>query len=308
MHAARLLLFLCLLPLLACCVSANPNGNVSPPRIALVGDSWPLIMRHHQGFKRALVERGYRPRQVRNVAIGWSFLGLTETRLSYPGVESYRFVEERYMRVLDETFARYPTIDIVHLSLGGADILHDMPGDLDPAGQERFIRATILPNIDRVLTRLRATYPDKHIVFVSYDYINFRDTWAEHKRTQGRWERLGQPEPIEMNEMMLTLKKLQQETVAKHPEVVFVDYIGRTKEYAGVPPTMEEPTPREYLWRDGMHLSRDGNKKLAEYCLDQVYEPWLFPLRDVRGQVVLPERELRQDSTPDALAKNRLSP
>lgn len=301
MHFFRLLAVVCLIPLLAHCVSANPHGNVSPPRIALIGDSWPVIMRHHQGFKRALVEQGYRPRQVRNIAIGWSFMGLTERRLAYPGIESYRFAEEQYMRVLDEAFARYPTIDIVHFSLGGADILHDMPPHLDAAGQERFIRETVLPNIDRVLTHLRETYPDKHIVFVSYDYINFRDTRAQNKRTQARWERLGQPEPFEMNEMMLRLKKLQQETVAKHQGVVFVDYLGRTKKYFGIVPYMDEPTPREYLWKDGMHLSREGNTRLATYCLENAYKPWLFPLRDVRGQAILPERALRSKSGHDRL-------
>lgn len=302
MQIVRVLMVLCLLPLLARCVTAHPNGNVSPPRIALVGDSWPLIMRHHQGFKRALVEQGYRPRQVRNVAIGWSFLGLTETRLSLPGIESYRFIEDHHLQKLHETFTRYPSIDIIHLSLGGADILHDMPGNLDAEDQERFIREMILPNLDRLLHHLGATYPDKRIVFVSYDYINFRDTRADNKRTQARWEQLGQPEPIEMNEMMLRLNQLQQETVAKHPGVTFIDYVGQTKEYAGVLPTMQEPTPHEFLWKDGMHLSREGNKKLAEYCIEEVYDPWLFPLRDVRGGVVLPERALRARTIPAKLA------
>ncbi len=265
-------------------------------------------MRHHQGFKRAFVEGGYKPRQVRNVAVGWSFLPFLEARLSFPGVESYRYLEEAYLQKLDRTLNRYPTIDIIHLSLGGADVLHDMAPNLDPMDQERFIRENVLPNIDALLHHLEQKYPGKHVVFVSYDYINFRDTRSNHKRTQARWEQLGQPEPVEMNHLMSRLTELQQEVVQRHPGVTFIDYVGRTKLLAGAPSNLLEPTPAAFLWKDGMHLSREGNTRLAEYCLDQAYKEWLLPLRDVRGQVILPDRPIRSFDGDERLAGTPVSP
>lgn len=308
MEVVRTLAVLCLIPLLAHCVSANPGGNVSPPRIALVGDSWPLLMRHHEGFKRALVQEGYRPRQVRNVAVGWSFLPFVEARLSFPGVETYRYLEEPYLRKLDRTLKRYPTIDIIHLSLGGADVLHDMPPNLPPEEQERFIHENVLPNLDALLFHLEQTYPDKHVVFVSYDYINFRDTRNQNKRTQERWDKLGEPDPLEMNRLMLRLTELQGEVARNHPGVTFIDYVGRTKQIVGRPANLAEPTPAAYLWKDGMHLSREGNTWLAEYCLDQAYRQWLMPLRDVRGHVIRPARSPRSFDGVDRLAGTPVSP
>lgn len=270
------------------CVTYTPDGNIAPPRIALVGDSWPLIMRFHGGFKQALVEEGYRPRQVRNIAVGWSYLGLTERRLAFQGIEAHRYVSEWQLEKLHRILARYPTIEIIHLSLGGADLLHDMPPRLTPAEQEAFLRNNVMPHIDFVLAELVAAHPDKLIAFVGYDYVNFRDFRAEHKRTQQRWEDLGQPEPVDLNEMSWRLNQLQQEVVAKHSGVLFIDTLGLTKGRLAADSSFWEPSPRLGLWKDGMHLSREGNAELARLCLDSAYRDRLMPLTDSRGRLIRP--------------------
>jgi lysophospholipase L1-like esterase len=281
------------------CVTAAPRGNVSPPRIALVGDSWPLIMRFHGGFKEALVEEGYRPRQVRNVAIGWSYMGLTETRTSFKGIESYRFIEARRLDTLEELLERYPTIDIIHLSLGGADLLHDMPPRLPPYEQEAYLRKNVVPNIEAILSELTTTYPNKLVALVGYDYLNFSEVRFDYARTQERWEELGRPSAAELNEMSWRLNQIQQEVAARYPTVVFIDCLGLTKERLAANESFSEPSPRAGLWKDGMHLSRDGNAALARLCLDSGYREKLFPLRDARGRVIRPTGKLPSPRAPD---------
>ncbi len=270
------------------CLTYMPEGDVSPPRIALVGDSWPLIMRYHGGFTQAFVEQGYRKRQVRNVAVGWSYLGLTEQRLAFQGIEAYRFVDESRLDALDEVLERIPTIEIIHFTIGGADFLHDMPGGLPAHEQEVYFREHVAGHVDAILTRLETSHPDKLIAFVGYDYLNFRDAMATNKRTHARWERLHQPEPVFLNEMMWRLTQLLQEVVAKHPGVVFVDVTGLTKSRLGADPSMWEPAPIEGMWKDGMHLSREGNAALARHCLETVYWDRLMPLRDSHDRIIYP--------------------
>lgn len=293
MQVVRTVAVLSSLVVLPHCVTASPHGNVTPPRISLVGDSWPLIMRFHGGFREALVAEGYRPRQVRNVAVGWSFMGLTETRLAYQGIESYKYLDSDKLERLDRVLARYPTIDIIHLSLGGADIIHELVPELAPPEQERYLRERVIPYIDAVLSYLEETYPDKHIALIGYDFLNFRDTRLQNKRTERRWEKLGEPDPITLNELSWRFDQLQAEVVRKHPGVVFISYLGRTKERLGVAPSLWEPTPEEGLWKDGMHLSRKGNADLARYCLDHAYAEWLFPMVDARGRPMVPRLDDR---------------
>ena len=86
--------------------------------------------------------------------------------------------------------------------------------------------------------------------------------------------------------MSWRLNQLQQEIVARHPGVMFVDVLGFTKERLGANGSFWEPSPRDGMWRDGMHLSREGNVALARYCLDMGYRERLMPLRDARGRLI----------------------
>lgn len=276
--------------LLVQCVAAHPRGNVTPPRIALIGDSWPLMMRFRNGFPRALVEDGYRPRQVRQIAVGWSPIPGVESGMAYVGVDVADFDTPPYYERLDQALKRYPTIDILHVGLGGADLLHRMPPSLPLEEKEAFMRKEVMPHVDSVLTHLEQAYPDKHIALVGYDFLNFRDTRERSELTMGRWIHLGRPSPLELNEMMVRLNDLQKEVAAKHPKVLFIDYIGQTKERLRVRPNIREPNPEAGMWRDGLHLSAEGYRDLARYCLEQAYRDWLMPLRDVRGNVVAPAR------------------
>ncbi len=91
-----------------------------------------------------------------------------------------------------------------------------------------------------------------------------------------------------MNTLMQRLNELQRELASRHPDVVFIDYLGQTKERLRMEPDLNEPNPEAALWRDGMHLSVAGNTDLARYCLDAAYREWLFPLRDVAGNPIAP--------------------
>lgn len=285
------------LSMLACagCVSVIPKGNVAPPRIALVGDSWPLIMRYHGGFKEAFVELGYRPRQVRHIAVGWSYLRLTEERLSFQGIETHRYVEGRHLDTLDEFLAAHPTIEIIHFTLGGPDLLHDIPPNLPIEDQADFLQVHVVPVLDYVLGTLVARYPDKLVALVGYDYLNFREARHTHARTQRRWEELGEPTPEELNRLMWELNEVHRAVAAKHPGVLFIDVLGLTKRRFGLEPDMAEPSPVEGMWKDGMHLSAEGNAALAMHCLEVAYGQRLMPLRDARGRLIVPTGRNRKD-------------
>jgi len=271
------------------CVTSSPQGHVSPPRILLAGDSWPLLMRFHRGFQRALIEEGYRMREVRHVAIGWSIFPRVEAKLSSPGVhvEDYR---DRYLDKLYLVLEQYPTIDVIHLTLGGADLLHELPAGISPIEQETFIREEVLPPLDDILARLQERYPDKHIALVGYDFVNLWDTQDTNARTYERWKRLGKPDPVELNAVMWRFNLLQSELARRHPNVTYIDYMGQTKERLARRRTLWEANPQAGLWKDGMHLSSEGNRDLARYCLDVAYRDWIMPLRDSHGRVIEPRK------------------
>jgi len=164
------------------CATPAPDGNVSPPRIALVGDSWSTLMRVHHGFQNAFVDEGYKMRQVRWVAIGWSPLDGSRVHLSSAGAEADELHKARFKRQLAETLDTFPTIDIIHLSLGGADVLHDINPRVSPEIQEAYMRTHVVPHIREVIDFIRENYPEKHVALVGYDYLNFRDTHEKHWR------------------------------------------------------------------------------------------------------------------------------
>lgn len=273
----------CLAVALSGCATPNPGPNVSPPRIALVGDSWAVMMRWHRGFAKAYHAEGYRMRQVRYVAIGWPLLDGPGTRLASAGFEAEDLNTPEYKRDLREILNRFPTIEVIHLSAGGADVLHDMDPEMTYEERDAHLRDHILPSIRGIIEYIQTEFPDKHIALVGYDYVNLRDYHEINPRAQRYWTKLRGPEAAWLNVVIKELNAVQRELAASYPEIPFIDHLGHAKERLDVPQDMTEPTPRKGVWVDGLHLSRSGNVALAKYCLDQAYHDWIGPLTDVYG-------------------------
>lgn len=269
------------------CVTATPAGHVTPPRIALVGDSWPVLMRVHRGFSRALIEEGYHPRQVRYVAVGFAMFDGPGVSLSGAGLEADVMNSDAFKRKIERVLERFPTIDIIHLSAGGADLLHDVLPSMTPDEQTRYMREVIIPNVEALLQYFLEVHPNKHLALVGYDYLNLRD--PEHDRTLRHARRLEGADAQWVNEKQWQLNELQRELAAAYPDVLFVDHLGGAKKRLGVPDDFSEPNPLEAVWVDGLHLDLAGNVALARRCLDLGYRDWLMSLRDGRENVLRKE-------------------
>ncbi len=263
---------------LTVCVGLTGVAAAAPeevPRILLAGDSWSAFLHAYGSFHTVLPE----------------YTGLEEYRslgykTSIVGVSSSGYNQPEILALVSEELAAYPTVDIVHLSLGGNSILYGdswQPG-MTPA-QEQALYNQITGEIEDVIDYVLAIRPDIRIGLCGY-------TFVDHDRDGATVQ--------EMNEALVGMEQAKLALTQSKERVYYIHHLGLMQYHYGVPDaeppitpetlpypggypaytpmpggTVAHNAPLEALVDNDIHLTQAGYTILARRCVDEFYEEWL---------------------------------
>ncbi len=262
------------------CAGVALAGPTDVPRILLVGDSWPGFMHIFRSFDQTLGERP-----------GFEAFGQRGGRTTEVGIRASEFNTPHYLNLVAEELAAYPTIDIVHLSLGGNDFIMD--SNWTPAMSQATLDAFIdqvNAHTQAVIDFVLAIRPNIRIGLCGY-------TYGDHQ--------MGNATPLEMNTAWAYFESTRLALAQTNPRVFYIHNLGLTQYHYGIPnatpPIPAAPAeghvpypggyadnyvpfpggnpnynaPLEALMDDDLHLTMQGYDILARRCLDEFYQQWL---------------------------------
>lgn len=238
------------------------------PKILLVGDSWPWFMMLNQAFTTALDEEGLGQYEA---------LGMNTTA---PGSTAKQWRRERWLKVIQRELDANPSIDIVHVSLGGNDYLSRWSPKM-PIEDRTALFEEVRDNIEAVVKAILDMRPDIRVAIVEYDYVNAT--------------RKGSTIP-ELNKAGQILAHMKMEMSKKYPRCGYIQTYGLMQYTFGFPPDVAPhtvPMPGQapdftpfpggntelgspaVAMMDDIHCSPKGYHVVARHCIDVLYRDWI---------------------------------
>ncbi len=244
------------------------------PRILLTGDSWSALMLAFDTYGTVLQDfpgcENYR-------ALGF--------RTAVSGIHADEFVDPAILATVAEELALYPTIDIVHLSLGGNDILYGrwLP-TMTPEQQETLFN-TVTAHIETVIDFILAQRPDIRIglcgySFADHNYVDVLPTQANQAITMLEQKKLALAQSKDRVFYIHNLGLMQftfgipQADPPIPPQSV--PYPGGYPDYDPMPGgNILYAVPEEALIDSDVHLTPAGYDVIARRCMNEFYAEWL---------------------------------
>ena len=201
-----------LVVLAACSASGDPA-----PRILLAGDSWSALMQAFNTYQEILPEfadcENYR-------SVGF--------RTAVVDIRAHEFIAPEMLAKVAEELALYPTIDIVHLSLGGNDILYGRwQPTMSPEQQETLFN-TVTANIETAVDYILSLRPDIRVGLCGY-------TFADHDYTG--------VQPDQANQAIIRLEQKKRAMIQGKPRAFYIHNLGLMQYTYGIPQA-DPPIPR----------------------------------------------------------------
>ena len=162
------------------------------------------------------------------------------------------------------TLAAHPTVDMMHLSIGGNDILLDWTSVMAPAVEDALL-TSIVDDIEAVVLHALAQRPDLELFYSSYDYFR-------------RWT--SRATPLQSNTVFQELHSRVESRLASTPRVTTHNFYGLMQNLYGFSPLgllpgdpslpdINLPGPPEPFY-DAVHLSWDmGDGSSGPFGFDQ---------------------------------------
>jgi hypothetical protein len=246
-------------------------------RVLLVGDSWAAVSWLHESLRKSFAEIG-RPST-------WEKGDVT----SIGGSRADQWKEPEKLDLVTRELTAHPSIDCVHVFLGGNDFVNAWNAGLTPAETERSLQR-IVDDLAILVDCCLAQQSNVSVVLCGYDYLDFVETTEAAEvpwcATGAVWEKLGNPSPRQLNDAFADLETRKAELADSNPRVFHVNNFGQMQYHFGYPSknvapfTLEPPgnpdwpSPPEALNNglDCMHLNEEGYLVLARNCCEQFYE------------------------------------
>lgn len=287
-----------LLGLMASAFSSKSFAQCSEnetPKVLLVGDSWAFFMSVDQTINDVLFDWGH---------TGYTYY--TNLTLAENGAETDDFLLPAKQQEIQAKLNEFPSIEVVHLSIGGNDVLGDWNINFTQQQTDSLANA-VLARLDSVITFIKSARPGIQILWSGYTYPNFEEVIesAAPFQTQhpfyGTWQGMGFPSFLQLNEVQNNFSNLILSFYANDAQVHYVpatglmQYVfGQTSPLGVAPggtyapfsvplplgdPTYPSPktTMRNYgLTRDCFHLSAAGYYELINYHAQKYYHKFLM--------------------------------
>lgn len=224
-------------------------------RIQIIGDSWaefiwefPSFVWKFAPFLGALLPKS-NPLQTALNEAGFSRCLATGHTTAVGGTRSYQWLEPQNLQKITTALNAKPSIDIVHLSIGGNDFLECATLN-QPIPIEK-----ILSNVSQVVDHILGVRENLRICFASYTYAYVKPAF------------IGSIE--DMNKMIFALEAaigaMLAEKYGKSGRVMFVNNMGLLP---------NPPSPHDFFDKV-FHLTFNNYKRLAHNCIEECYKKWL---------------------------------
>jgi hypothetical protein len=259
------------------------------PRILLLGDSWAQFMNTDNTLNSALARWGYTNARFYSNSV-----------LSVNGTQTADFLTPAKLSEIQTRLAQYPSIDFVHLSLGGNDVL----GNWDTtytAFQTDSLLDSVYVRLVTLIDFIKQQRPGIQILWSGYAYPNFGEIIGELAFPSSHpfyatWANMSFPTFTQLNGILNSYSDAMDTLAANDPQVSFVkatglmQYVYGQTTPLGVPPggtylPFTAPLPEGYpdypspkgsmrnygFFRDCFHLSPGGYLALADWHMQKFY-------------------------------------
>ncbi|MCW3127540.1 MAG: hypothetical protein JWO03_3198 [Bacteroidetes bacterium] len=282
-----------LLVLIVCCSCATAFSQcteTSVPRVLLVGDSWAFFMNTESTINYALKRAGHS-----------NYTFVSNANLSVNGAETDDVMSTGTENEIRVQLTNNPTIDFVHLSIGGNDFLGSWDTSMTQ-GQTDTLMMNVFVKLDSVIRFIKSVRPGIKILWSGYCYTNFKESIMTsisptNHPFYSTWQGMKFPDFHQINTVQNQISKRFRAYCDTTPDIYFVEATGLMQHVfgqtsaLGVPPGGTYPvgtapidtgfdnypspltTMRDYvIYKDAFHLSTDGYRALLAYHCQKFYQ------------------------------------
>lgn len=283
----KCLCFACLAIMLSCVC------NSAEPRILIVGDSWAQTIGALGLMDKALAQAGFD-----NICSVGEPCALGGTRAA-------QWVTPEYGRKIKETLDAHPTVDMIHLVIGGNDVLRRIKEQnvFEVWTEEERAREwdAVARHIKRIVLYCLACEQVRHVVIAGYDYLNAA-TAQEVFALLGQNFQFGGMTQAQVNQCFIEHERRKRDLALEIEGCAYIHNLGLMQHHFGAPPGAPKPggppdyapfpggapampmpdaafTPvniagKEYPG-DGIHPNEEAHLVMLGNAINVVYKPFL---------------------------------
>ncbi|MCH2234474.1 MAG: GDSL-type esterase/lipase family protein [Crocinitomicaceae bacterium] len=286
-------LFILAISLLAKNISAQCTEE-DERRILLIGDSWAFFMNQDQTFNNVADQYGHSNRVYHTVE-----------DLAVNGARTEDFLTPASKDLLEAELLANPTINVVHVSLGGNDFLGNWKVSFTPAETEA-LKLETKDELEELFDHIWSIRPDIKIVYSGYMYANFEEVIEDSglgalHPFYGTWEGMEFPTFEQLNNIlnefaadMISMASADSRLEYYHAPALMQYHFGQdtplTVDPFGSYPPFSQPLPegdvtypspketmRNYaIFVDCFHLSAEGYNVMIGYQFEKFYQKFLM--------------------------------
>lgn len=281
-------------------VLAVGQADAAPvKRILIVGDSWAASI--------ATQAVGYPGFGSFDAALNTNGIGAYSTQgalTAWPGRKASDWVEPQNLAKITQELQTYPTIDIVHLIIGGNDFLNLVAKGVSIASftpeQRSAFWDAIEADIQTIVDHCLAQRPDIRVLISDYDYLDAAKAEAAYGFN------FGGATPRQLNDAFVELGRRKLAVAQRTPRCAYVSNWGVLQHFydypaAGLPLPGAAPAYDPYSGGDpdatmpptasvgdGIHPTDQAHRYMLQRCIDQYYFTWLTTSGAQPGTAELP--------------------
>ncbi len=264
-------------------------------RVLLMGDSWAAMMGTDNSINSAFTTWGHS-----------NFKFYTNAVLSENGTETVDFIQPSRLNEIQTQHLARPTIDFVHMSLGGNDVLGQWNKNWSQAKTDSLLDS-VSSRLNYIFDFIKSVRPGIKILWSGYAYPNFGEIIGDLAPFQSShpfyatWNGMGQPNFSQINAVLNYYSSEMAAIANADPQIEFVNATGLIQHVFGqstpltVPPNAsypafsapmplgypDYPSPknamRNYvIFKDCFHLSPASFEQFVNYHTRKYYQKALM--------------------------------
>jgi lysophospholipase L1-like esterase len=264
------------------------------PKVLLVGDSWAFFMSVDNTINNAFRKWGHS-----------NYKFVSNNIVAENGAKTDDFLISTKQDEIRKLLNQYPSIEVVHISIGGNDVLGEWKVSFTAAKTDS-LRQQVAERLLQIFDFIKSCKPGIKILWSGYCYPNFGEViptsnLGSNHPFNGTWQKMEYPDFLTINNLLNRFSKDMDSIAKSDPQIEFVNATGLMQytfgqtQNLGVPPggsyppfsvPLPEGNPlypsprnsmRDYLLtKDCFHLSPKGYLDLIEYHTQKFYHKFLM--------------------------------
>ncbi|HLP21112.1 MAG TPA: T9SS type A sorting domain-containing protein [Chitinophagales bacterium] len=208
-------------------------------KVLLVGDSWASFMHINSN--------------INNVFKTWGFSNykyLSNSNIAVNGAETDDFMQAGKQAEIRTLINDNPSIEIVHLSIGGNDFLGDWNVNMTQTEVDT-LGSQVMYRLDSVIRFIKSCKPGIKILWSGYCYTNFKEVITgflspTNHPFYNTWHGMGDPDFIQINTMQNYISQKVEEYCSQTTDVYYINATSLMQYVYGQPTAMSVPPSGTY--------------------------------------------------------------